>query len=308
MARIVDLDKDNSIYEESIIGLGNFDGVHIGHRDIILNTIKLAKEKNILSSVLIFKQHTNEIFPHFPRYYVSSLQDKIEIMDNLGVDIIYIISFTYEYAQLSKEEFIFNFIVGRLNARNIVCGPDYTFGKLSKGNVNDLKFYYKEGKINPYIIPYRKYKNEKISSTEIRNYILNGNFEEANKLLGRKYKVRGNVVHGFKIGSRELGYPTANIKLIFRYILPKQGVYLTNLLYDNKKYISLTSIGTNPTVTDNSDIKFEVYILNFDKTIYGKNVEIEFIEFMRNQIKFDTKKDLIMQMDKDKQYAINYYK
>lgn len=308
MAKVIDLDKDNSIYDESVIGLGNFDGLHIGHRNIIKTTMDIAKKENLKSSVLVFKQHTNEVFPHFPRYYISSLQDKINLLSDMGVDYIYIINFTYEFAQLTKEDFIFEFIQKRLNSNYLVCGPDYTFGKKSLGTTEDIREYVEANKIKACIVDYVKDNDQKVSSTLIRNHIINGEFEQVKTLLDRNYSVKGNVIHGFKIGSSELGYPTANIELNFRYIMPIEGVYLSYLIYEGEKYLSLTSIGTNPTITDNTDIKLEVYILDFNKTIYGEFVEIEFIKFIRYQIKFNSKSELIEKMNEDLDIALEYKK
>lgn len=308
MSRVIDLDKEQFNFERSVIGLGNFDGFHIGHRKVIDKVIEISKEENIKSSVLVFKQHTNEVFPHFPRFYISSLQDKIDTLTKLGIDYIFTIDFTIEFAQLTNEGFILGFIKDRLNADILVCGPDYTFGKLSKGTIKELYQYQNENKIQVYVQDYVKDGNYKVSSTKIRNLIQNGEVDKVKDLLGENYMITGEVIHGYKIGSRELGYPTANIKLNFRYIMPGEGVYLTYVYHNEKKYLSLTSIGTNPTITDNLDIKLEVYIIDFNKTIYGETLKIEFIEKMRNQIKFNSKEELIKQMDSDYNYAINYKK
>ena len=308
MAKIIDLDLEKFDFDISAIGLGNFDGFHKGHRDIVEKTIQKAKEYNVKSSILLFKQHTNEVFPHFPRYYINSLEDKIEILEEYGVDYIFTINFTYEFAQLTKEEFILDFIRKELNAKYIICGPDYTYGKLSKGTVSDLYEMEKTNDIKVFVEDYTMFKDEKISSTTIRKLLYQGRVSEAYKLLNRPYTIRGNVVHGFKIGSKVLGYPTANIETNFRYILPKEGVYLTNLILKNNKYLSLTSIGTNPTVTDSREIKLETFIIDFDKKIYGEKVKIEFLEWIRDQIKFDSKDELIDQMNKDYQYALKYKK
>ncbi len=308
MAKIIDLDLEKFDFDISAIGLGNFDGFHKGHRDIVEKTIQKAKEYNVKSSILLFKQHTNEVFPHFPRYYINSLEDKIEILEEYGVDYIFTINFTYEFAQLTKEEFILDFIRKELNAKYIICGPDYTYGKLSKGTVSDLYEMEKTNDIKVFVEDYTMIKDEKISSTTIRKLLYQGRVSEAYKLLNRPYTIRGNVVHGFKIGSKVLGYPTANIETNFRYILPKEGVYLTNLILKNNKYLSLTSIGTNPTVTDSREIKLETFIIDFDKKIYGEEVKIEFLEWIRDQIKFDSKDELIDQMNKDYQYALKYKK
>lgn len=306
MAKVIDLNLEKFNFEISAIGLGNFDGFHGGHTNVVKKTVEVAQKFNVKSSILLFKQHTNEVFPHFPRYYINSLEDKIEILEEYGIDYIFTINFTYEFAQLSKEEFILDFIKNKLNAKYIVCGPDYTFGKLSKGTVDDLYTMEKTNDIKVFVENYVMNDNEKISSTIIRKLLYQGRVSEAHRLLKRPYTIRGNVVHGFKIGSKELGYPTANIEMNFRYILPKEGVYLTNLILKGHKYLSLTSIGTNPTVTDSREIKLETFIIDFDKKIYGEEVKIEFLEWMRDQIKFDSKDELIEQMNQDFQYAIIY--
>ncbi|MDO4604901.1 MAG: riboflavin biosynthesis protein RibF, partial [Helcococcus sp.] len=262
MAKVIDLNLEKFNFEISAIGLGNFDGFHGGHTNVVKKTVEIAQKFNVKSSILLFKQHTNEVFPHFPRYYINSLEDKIEILEEYGIDYIFTINFTYEFAQLSKEEFILDFIRNKLNAKYIVCGPDYTFGKLSKGTVDDLYTMEKTNDIKVFVENYVMNDNEKISSTIIRKLLYQGRVSEAHRLLKRPYTIRGNVVHGFKIGSKELGYPTANIEMNFRYILPKEGVYLTNLILKGHKYLSLTSIGTNPTVTDSREIKLETFIID----------------------------------------------
>ena len=308
MSRIIDLNQENGIFEESVIALGNFDGLHMGHRKIVEKTREVAREKGVKSSILLFKQHTNEVFPHFPRFYISSLQDKIDILEELGVDIIFTIDFTLEFAQLNNEEFILGFLRDQLNAQSLVCGPDYTFGKKSKGSVKELYEYRDANLIDVYVESYVMDDDRKVSSTKLRELISSGRVDEISPFLGQNYKMRGRVVHGYKIGSKELGFPTANISLDFPYIMPDQGVYFTFVYHKGKKYLSLTSIGTNPTVTDKNEIKLEVYIIDFNKQIYGDELVLEFIEKTREQIKFDSKAELIDQMNKDLEYALNYKK
>lgn len=310
MARIIDLDKENSTesIDKSAIALGNFDGFHLGHRNIIKKAIDVAKEKNIKSSVLIFKQHTNEVFPQFERRYLNSLEDKIENLEKLGIDYIFIKNFTEEFAKLNRDQFMLDFIVGQLNVDSIVCGRDYTFGKKDDANVSHILQYEKDNLLHAYIVADYLYKNSKLSSTLIRDMIKVGKVKEASTILGNDYAIKGQVVHGKKIGSKELGYPTANIDLDFPYVLPAEGVYLTNIYIDSSKYLSLTSIGTNPTVTDSKDLKVEVYILDFNEKIYGSRVKVEFIDWIRGQIKFDSKDKLIKQMGQDLDFALKYKK
>lgn len=308
MIKIIDLDKDNSEYSPSVMGLGNFDGVHIAHRTIMEQVKIIAKEKNLESSVLLFKQHTNEIFPKMPPYYISSLQDKIDILDKLGIDKVFIIDFTMEFAQLNNEEFALGFLRDRLNAKVLVCGSDYTFGKKSLGTVKELLEYQDNGEVEVEIVDDFFYHDKLVSSTIVRTLISEGDFEEVTKVLVDPYQVRATVVHGAKRGAKLLGYPTANLDLSFEYIMPKEALYLTTIEIDGKEYPSMTSVGTNPTFTDSRDVKVECYIMNFNQDIYGKEVKLRFLKKMRDQIKFDNSEDLIKQMDEDNKIAIEYFK
>ena len=307
MIRVVDLNKENERFDECVIGLGNFDGIHFGHREIIKHVVKTAKERGLKSSVLVFKQHTNEVFPKFPPYYISSLQDKIDILDSLGVDVAYTIDFTMEFAQLSIEGFILDFIVDRLNAKVLVCGQDYTYGKGSKGTVIELFDFQNRGLLEVDVVEEVLYHGRKISSTEIRNGILDGNFKLVKDLLSENYVIRGTVEHGYNRGTKLLGFPTANLKFSFNYILPKDALYITYFIVDGVKYKGLTSIGTNPTFTDSKEVKVETFILDFDKDLYGKEVKIEFLKLLRDQIKFDGPEGLIEQMNKDVVNARKYF-
>lgn len=307
MIKVIDLDVEENGFKESVIGLGNFDGVHAGHRTIMYRAIDIAKEKNLESSILLFKQHTNEVFPKMPPYYISSLEDKIEIIDKLGIDKVFIINFTMEFAQLSNEEFILDFIRDRLNAHTLVCGSDYTFGKKSLGTVKELNDYKKEGLIDVSIVDDFFYKDQVASSTIIRSFISQGDFEEATKLLIDPYTIRAKVVHGAKRGSKLLGFPTANLDMSFSYIMPKDALYITLINIDGKNYPSLTSVGTNPTFTDSKEVKIETYIMDFDQDIYGHEVKLSFLKKMRDQIKFYSSDELIAQMRNDELEAREYF-
>lgn len=307
MIKVVDLNIDNEKFEPSVIGLGNFDGIHIGHRAIMKKVIEVAKEKNIASSVLLFKQHTNEVFPKMPPYYISSLQDKIDTLEEIGIDIAYTIDFTMEFAQLNNDEFILDFIRDHINSRYLVCGNDYTYGKRSLGTTKELLEYEKEGEIEVYLVDNTMYDLQKASSTTIRNAISEGDFETATELLTKPYKITGKVVHGENRGAKSLGFPTANLETEFSYIIPKDGLYITQTHVDNNIYMSITSVGTNPTFTDEESIKIETYILDFEQNIYGKEIQIEFIKLLRDQIKFDSSEELIEQMKVDEKETREYF-
>lgn len=307
MIKVIDLDIEDGDFEESVIGLGNFDGVHAGHRTIMYKAIEIAKAKDLESSILLFKQHTNEVFPKMPPYYISSLEDKIEILDKLGIDKVFTINFTMEFAQLSNEEFILDFIRDRLNAHTLVCGSDYTFGKKSLGTIKELREYERDSLIEVSVVDDFFYKDQIASSTTIRSFISNGDFEEATKLLIDPYTIRARVVHGVKRGSKLLGFPTANLEMDFSYIMPKDALYITLINIDGINYPSLTSVGTNPTFTDSKEVKIETYIMDFKDNIYGKEVKLSFLKKMRDQIKFSSSQELIDQMKKDEKEARTYF-
>lgn len=308
MIEVIDLDELDSGFEESVIGLGNFDGVHAGHRTIMAKTIELAKKKGVCSSVLLFKQHTNEVFPKMPPFYISSLQDKIDILERIGIDRVYTINFTMEFAQLTNEGFILDFIRDRLNAKTLVCGSDYTYGKKSLGTVKELREYQQAGLIEAYIVDDFFFEGQVASSTQVRSFISEGDFEEATKLLVDPYTISAKVVHGAKRGAKLLGFPTANLETEFSYIMPKDALYLTLLNVDGVDYPSMTSVGTNPTFTTSKEVKIETYILDFNRDIYGKDVKLKFLKKMRDQIKFDNFEDLIKQMESDEVEARSYFK
>lgn len=308
MVKVIDLDKNTEELKPAVVGLGNFDGIHIGHRQIMDRVLEVAKEKNLKSSVLLFKQHTNEIFKKRPSRYLTSLEDKIEILDQIGIEQVFIVDFTFEFAQLTNEEFILKFIGEDLNAKSIVVGRDYTFGKFAKGTVTELREYNDKNLIDVNVVDPIFYNDDMASSTIIRTAIKEGNVDQVEELLTHNYWVNGKVVDGEKRGGKILGFPTANIDLDFNYLIPNDALYLTYIWIDGKKYPSLTSIGTNPTFTDSEDVKIECFIIDFDDNIYGKNVRLEFIKKTREQIKFDSKEALIDQMNYDLDQARIFFK
>lgn len=308
MVKVIDLDKNTEELKPAVVGLGNFDGIHIGHRQIMDRVLEVAKEKNLKSSVLLFKQHTNEIFKKRPSRYLTSLEDKIEILDQIGIEQVFIVDFTFEFAQLTNEEFILKFIGEDLNAKSIVVGRDYTFGKFAKGTVTELREYNDKNLIDVNVVDPIFYNDDMASSTIIRTAIKEGNVDQVEELLTHNYWVNGKVVDGEKRGGKILGFPTANIDLDFNYLIPNDALYLTYIWIDGKKYPSLTSIGTNPTFTDSEDIKIECFIIDFDENIYGKKVRLEFIKKTREQIKFDSKEALIDQMNYDLDQARIFFK
>ncbi len=279
------------------IALGNFDGVHLGHRKLISSLIEACENSNINPSVLLFNKHPKEILCGEGPKILTSFQDKCEIFEDKGIKTIYKVDFKDEFRILSPEDFVSQFLVKKLNIDSVYVGFDYRFAFKASGDIDTLKALGEKYNFKVNVIDPVYDKENILSSTEIRRLIRHGNIKNANKMLNRSYKIRGKVVHGNKLG-RTLGFPTANIELLINYQIPKIGVYKTNTIIDNKRYKSITSIGTNPTVGGDI-IKIETYILDFNKEIYGKELELEFIDYIRPEMHFSNLEELKLQMKKD---------
>lgn len=294
---IIDLDNEiKGICKENCIVLGNFDGFHIGHKELVKKMLDISKNKNLNPSILLFKEHTKSSLDKDEFKYLTTLNDKIEICKQLGLDIIFIINFN-NIKTLSPIEFL-DFLKDKLNIKGIVVGDDYTFGNFAKGDILLMKEYCEQNQIVLNTISQVKIKNNIIKSTNIRILIEEGKVEDAAVLLGRPYKINGIVNHGFKRG-RKLGFPTANISIERGYILPKEGVYLTKTITEkNEVYNSLSFVGKNITFNE-EELKIETYILDFSDDLYGKEISIEFMNFIRDNKKFDDPKDLVNQIKID---------
>ena len=297
---IIDLNNYEEKKYETAVALGNFDGIHIGHQYLIEEMIKNAKGRNLKSSILLFKNHTKTILKNdhnIPLHIITSNSQKLELLNKLGIEIVYTMNFDDSIMKLTSKEFVENIIIGKLNSKLVTVGFDYKFGYKASGDSDYLKQLGMEKGFSVNVIKPIYVGEDIVSSTIIRNLIKTGHIDKGNKLLGRYYTITGIVIKGKNRGSK-IGYPTANIKLDHNYIIPKIGVYKTTTLLGDKKYSGLTSIGYNPTFKG-KELKIENHILNFNDNIYGKPIEVKFIKFIRDDIKFDTGQELIKQIKKD---------
>ncbi len=266
--------------------LGNFDGIHLGHQKLF----KEAKRHSKHVGVLLFDKNPAEFFPSNKSLKVlTGLEDKINILESLGIEYVFVIHVSKEFFSLSKEEFIKEYI-DVLNPSFIVCGTDYRFGSKASGSIDDLRAFYKV-----HIVDLMLYKDgEKISTQSIIHLIEEGKIEEANSLLGRPYEVTGIIVKGLELG-RTIGYPTANLSLKEKYVIPMNGVYSTT----TNGLLSFTNVGNNPTVGVLKEVIIETHILDFDSDIYGESATISFRHFIRNEKTFASLSELKEQLDKD---------
>lgn len=295
--KILDVfNKEENKYNTAI-ALGNFDGVHIGHQHLISTMVEKSKELNLKSSLLLFENHTKTVLDREQPKLITSQNQKLRIMESLGVDLIYKMFFNESVMKLSPQEFVKDILLDKLNCKAVVVGHDYRFGHKALGDASYLqelgrKFNFSVTIISPVYID-----DKIISSTYVRELLLSGNIEYAKKMLGRNYSIEGKVVSGKKLGNK-LGYPTANIEPVTNYIIPKYGVYSTNTIVNGKSYISASSIGSNPTFEDKY-LNIESHILDFDENIYGMTIELELVKYLREEIKFHNLEDLKRQIQLD---------
>ncbi|RLL45358.1 bifunctional riboflavin kinase/FAD synthetase [Oceanobacillus piezotolerans] len=284
---------------KTVAAIGFFDGIHIGHQQVINAAIQEAKTRDVESAVISFHPHPSVVLrkDHPSVKYITPMKEKQEILQKLGVDRLYIITFNQELSQLSPQEFIDHFIIG-LNIKHLIAGFDYTFGYKGNGNMTNIEEYTRR-EFTHSTIPKVMYGQEKVSSTRIRNLLNTGFVDEANVLLGRPFRIDGIVIKGDQRG-RELGYPTANIKVNPIAIIPKPGVYAVKALYKNEVYEGMANIGTNPTFTaERTDLSVEVNLFDYNNDLYGEELIVEWHKYIREEEKFASAQSLIDQMALD---------
>ena len=295
--KVIEINKDYKADEYSAIALGNFDGVHLAHRKLLKTLVECSKKINVKSSVLIFKEHTKNIINQKKQYLLTSNEEKYRIFEDIGIDIVYEINFDKDMMQMTPEFFIEDFLMKNLKVKGIVVGFDYTFGYKASGDIDLLKKLAEKNNLELNIIDPVLTDDIALSSTYIRELIKTGEIEKANELLCHCYTIDGVVIHGKKLGNK-MGFPTANIDPDVKYVIPKYGVYDSDIIMDGKIYKAATNIGKNPTV-ENEGLRVEASILDFSGDIYGKRVSLRLRRFLRPEKKFDNIKELFDQIAKD---------
>ncbi|RJS62650.1 bifunctional riboflavin kinase/FAD synthetase [Bacillus sp. PK3_68] len=300
------LDKNN--LPPLVMALGFFDGVHTGHQQVIRAAVEKARNQGIKSAVMTFDPHPSVVLgnTHKPIKYITPMDEKIKKIESLEVDYLFIVRFTSDFAALEPQQFVDEYIIG-LHVEHVVAGFDYTYGRLGKGTMETLPFHSRDVFTSTTIDKW-EYEQEKVSSTKIRHFLGEGNVEEAARLLGRPYEVKGTVIHGDKRG-RKIGFPTANVEVDEDYLIPETGVYAVKLKVKNEWYEGVCNIGYRPTFKhpDEHSLSVEVHIFDFDHSIYGEEVSVKWYARLRGEQKFDGIDALVAQIDKDKQAAVTYF-
>lgn len=291
------IDDKNFNIDASVVCLGNFDGVHLGHKKVIDKVIEIGNKNKINKIAFSFDPHPASILISSDSKYLFSKEEKKYIFSTLDLDYLILFPFDNDTRNLTPESFFLEILIKKLNCKYIVVGEDYSFGKRKSGNIQLLNELSKNHNIELIVVPHINYLNTKLSSTTIRERIEMGNIEDLNKLLFRPYILMGEIVAGKKLG-RTIGFPTINILLKKNKLIPKNGVYKSKVIIDNVEYKGLTNIGINPTVSGDKII-CETYIFDFNENVYGKTGIIFFEKFVRSEKKFSNIEDLKIQIDKD---------
>ncbi len=290
------------------MALGYFDGVHLGHQKVIGTAKQIAEEKGLTLAVMTFHPHPSHVLGRDkePKDLITPLEDKINQIEQLGTEVLYVVKFNEVFASLSPKQFIDQYIIG-LNVQHAVAGFDFTYGKYGKGTMETMPDDL-DGKAGCTMVEKLTEQDKKISSSYIRTALQNGDVELANVLLGQPYFIKGIVIHGDKRG-RTIGFPTANVGLNNSYIVPPTGVYAVKAEVNGEVYNGVCNIGYKPTFYEKrpEQPSIEVNLFDFDQEVYGAAIKIEWYKRIRSERKFNGIKELTEQIEKDKQEAIRYF-
>ena len=282
----------------SAVTIGVFDGVHLGHKHLVSTLCEEARNKDLAAVALTFNPHPRTVIrPGIAMTYLTSLEERVEQLQALGLDAVGILPFTSELAQLSPSDFL-ALLVDELQMRLLMVGPDFALGRNRAGTIGVMRQVGKELGFEVEVAPLLAEDGEKVGSSAIRQALAEGDVLRVAKLLGRPFSLRGPVVEGDRRG-RTLGFPTANIAIGLDRALPAYGVYVTRAYVRETAYESCTSIGIRPTFDVEPRPTVETFILDFDEDIYGQEMKIDLLERLRGELRFESVDDLVAQMHND---------
>ena len=293
---------------KTIVTLGTFDGVHVGHKKIIERLLLSAKELNCESLVLTFFPHPRMVLQKDSDVkLLNTIEEKSDLLAKTGLDNLVIHPFDQSFSRLTAEEFVKNILVDAFNIKKIIIGHDHRFGRNRTANIDDLIAFSKIYDFEVEQISVQEINDVAVSSTKIRNAILDGNIELANKYLDYKYSFEGKIVKGKQLG-RTIGFPTANFELENNYkLIPENGVYIVESQLNKKMFFGMMNIGFNPTVSGNAKT-IEVYYFDFDGDLYNKKISVSILHRLRSEQKFDSLDALKKQLNLDKSASLDFIK
>jgi riboflavin kinase/FMN adenylyltransferase len=292
--------------KNSIITIGTFDGVHIGHQKIIERLVKIAKTKELQAVVLTFFPHPRMVIQKDTNIkLINTIDEKSKLLEKLGVNNLVIKEFTMEFSRLTALEFVRDILVNKLYIKHIIIGYDHHFGRNRTANINDLKEFGEVYDFEITEISAQDIDEVTVSSTKIRKALMNGDIKEANAFLGYPFMLTGNVVKGKSLG-KQIGFPTANLHIEESYkLIPKNGSYIVKSNIEEEIVFGMMNIGINPTV-NGEEQSIEVHFFNFNKDIYDKKIEVQLLQRLRDEQKFNSIASLKAQLFIDKKQSLDY--
>lgn len=294
--------------KNTVITVGTFDGVHKAHRHIIGKVLEFARQNNSRSFIITFEPHPQEVLktktPDIKM--LSSIEEKLEMLESLGVDSVLVIKFTEEFSKTQARDFYEKIVCNKIGIHDLVVGYDHLFGHDREGNFEMLKSLGAEFNFGVHKIEEIDVEGKPVSSTRIRIAMAEGRIDEANRLLGYEYSFEGIVVEGDKVG-RTIGFPTVNLKPVkANKVMPNDGIYCVKVKHNNENYFGMMYVGYRPTLTEGKTRALEVNIFDFEKTVYSDKLTISFLVKLRNDKKFDSKEALIAQITQDKADSLKF--
>ncbi len=285
-------------FPHACVTIGNFDGVHLGHQLLFDEVVKKAGQNNGTSVVVTFDPHPLKILRPDGIKLISTLEQKEELIEQAGIDVLVIIPVSREFAAISAHEFVDNLLVKAIGVKELVVGYDYGFGRGREGNIDFLQQKGLERGFPVTVVEAYYVSDMLVSSTKIRELVFAGRMRDVRKLLGRFYQIRGNVQRGRQRGGRIVGFPTANLRVLEEDLCPKRGVYVTQVIYDGKCFGGVSNIGCNPTFGVGKLVA-ETHIFDFSDDIYGKPIRINLLKHLRGEKKFNGPEELSAQIQND---------
>ena len=289
--------------QPTVLTIGTFDGVHLGHQKIVERVVTTARQEGLLATVFTFFPHPRMVVQHDKGLkLIHTLEEKKQLLQQLGVDLLVVQPFNEAFAQLTAEEFVSTILVEHLNVKKVIIGYDHRFGRNRTANIDDMRLFGKKYGFAVEEISVQEVDEVSVSSTKIREALNKGDVTTAEHYLGTPYSLTGRVVHGLKLG-RTLGYPTANIQVTEDYkLIPKDGVYAVYSYIGSRKIYGMMSIGKNPTI-EGKGASIEVYFFDFNGNLYDQKLTIEFVQYLREEQKFATIDLLKKQLQDDETAA-----
>ncbi|MBI4775073.1 MAG: bifunctional riboflavin kinase/FAD synthetase [Deltaproteobacteria bacterium] len=295
-------------FKKAVVTIGNFDGVHVGHKALFDHIKQLAKEMDGESVVVTFDPHPLAVVHSasiLPPPMINSLEQRLELVREYGIDHVVVIPFTVEFSRIRARDFVEGILCRCLGMKAIVIGHDYAFGYKREGNLELLLRMSEEQDFRVVRMDAVEFEGERVSSTTIRHLIKQGGMEKVRKFLGRPFQMRGKVVPGRKVGGAVLGFPTANMET-GQEIMPGQGVYVVEVILRGKTYAGVCNVGYNPTF-GLERLSVEAYLFDFNENIYGERIQINFLHKLRNEMKFSSVQELSEQIARDVEEARAYF-